>query len=1215
MQSMKMYIVACLGAAMASSAACGLTMRLADGGAVEVHDGQERIARYSGLLLSYGKLWHFTRGRGVAGDGAIEVEYLPPDGFPDKLARPVAKGLFACTGGVLSVRFTVSGVSTNDHFGSGLCMFERRHARGLARSGLSRPEGYWVRDPNGGQPWEELLPSVLAYTNSAGRGVKYLFGKRFRPNPGWASDWAQHLVFRKNADGEWESSFSVAVADPARSDVAIALSAAARPAQVTLSTGRTYNWFEDASGELSFEGRVMNAQGTRRTFDISWWVRGFNGETFSKGTRRADIAAGATETVPVAFDPKEPRGLYFVEMSATDTADGREAFARTSIARLPPHRFKATPDNSVFGIAAYWPIPDEESVQRLMDRMGVMWVRSGDTRKQHPPRVAKHSSSVEWPSRRFPEGKLPKGEAREKWIVSQLETCRTNRCEYWEFANEINAALPGIGLKGTGLGRGLLAPLYAEFVKDIVRVKKAHGYDDIKLLSVGLGGYDAVFLRKVKECGAWDCFDGICLHPGRGNFTVDYPYLVPERTDAGAAMEIDDPQTAEQLAHSSYWNYLASVRGAQRQMREYGDKPLWLTEVYTPLHPNNWWEDTLHCAAENVVMMYAFIKADGVKCGMFYQMFDSVWYDKLGIDPNEREYSFGLLRRDLSFKPTLMAYCAIAEALDEAEFAGWMKATNKTTHAMLFKTPRGPMAVIWDRTEGMILNRDHKDGKPFPSPEPWETYWKHELAYELPAKGNVHVVNPIGQRREVPSVDGKVKLMLTGAPIIVYGVDLDRVPRVSRYTNQWSAALNAEIDGRIEKFRKADGEFAIPGLAVGAEVFVEQIESDFKFGCNIFNFDQFGDERKNAEYRAAFLPGGLFNAATVPFYWNALEPEKGRPRYAKDAASAPEYWKAHGKDDPAWRRPAPDAVLDFLDANGISAHGHAIIYCRFHPKWACDKAMDGEARWRLYADHIAEIGARYGSRIPQWDVVNESIDVYSPPDAPREISSCDGAALPEDCTMRSFRAAAEAFPGGVRKCINGVFVGANWPAFISSLVRRSAPVDAIGHQMHIFNEVDVVKVAAGEEARPNMLSWDVASQTAMMKKYDEIGLPVHVSEITIPAPVSKMPRDEAEALQARLLRDNYRLWFSWPSVYRITYWNLVDGMGQEILESGLLRNDLSKKPAYHALWRLVNEEWRTRTRVAAVAGGKVRFRGFKGRYRLGWKDADGQRRFVEVSLK
>ena len=69
---MKMHIAACLCAAMASAAAYGLTMRLANGGAVEVHDGQERIARYSGLLLSYGKLWHFTKGRGNSHTGPQE---------------------------------------------------------------------------------------------------------------------------------------------------------------------------------------------------------------------------------------------------------------------------------------------------------------------------------------------------------------------------------------------------------------------------------------------------------------------------------------------------------------------------------------------------------------------------------------------------------------------------------------------------------------------------------------------------------------------------------------------------------------------------------------------------------------------------------------------------------------------------------------------------------------------------------------------------------------------------------------------------------------------------------------------------------------------------------------------------------------------------------------------------------------------------------------
>ena len=46
---------------------------------------------------------------------------------------------------------------------------------------------------------------------------------------------------------------------------------------------------------------------------------------------------------------------------------------------------------------------------------------------------------------------------------------------------------------------------------------------------------------------------------------------------------------------------------------------------------------------------------------------------------------------------------------------------------------------------------------------------------------------------------------------------------------------------------------------------------------------------------------------------------------------------------------------------------------------------------------------------------------------------------------------------------------------------------------------------------------------------------------------------------------------------------------------------------------LINREWKTRTAVKAVRG-KVSFRGFRGRYRLSWKDADGkeQSKLVEV---
>ena len=47
------------------------------------------------------------------------------------------------------------------------------------------------------------------------------------------------------------------------------------------------------------------------------------------------------------------------------------------------------------------------------------------------------------------------------------------------------------------------------------------------------------------------------------------------------------------------------------------------------------------------------------------------------------------------------------------------------------------------------------------------------------------------------------------------------------------------------------------------------------------------------------------------------------------------YFKGetHGKGDPAWRRPSPEKILDFCAANGVSVHGHVIIYPAIHPAW------------------------------------------------------------------------------------------------------------------------------------------------------------------------------------------------------------------------------------------------------------------------------------------
>lgn len=760
-----MAVVLSLGTIMSADGGLRLECK---GGNVSVLSGASRLATYSGLDLVYSRHYMFSGGSSVEVPGGYQVTYSPPGNFPDGTRVPVARGSFVCTGGIVRVRFTVEGADADGGFRSGLCMFARRHEKRLSKRETQPVAGYWVRDPNGGLPWEEALGRVMDFTDGNGNGLRYVFAQGCAPNPKWGDPWRQHLKFAKRGDGAWESEFMVQEANPSVSYQAAALVEANRSALIELRTSKTYNWFENPSEPLSFLGKIVNANDVSRAFDVSWCVRGFEGPAkIAEGTRRVRLAPGASCEIPASFETAAERGLYFVEMSARDAVTGREAFARTSLARLPPHRFRATPANSPFGLAAYWPIPDEESVQRLMDRMGVMWIRGGDTRKQHPPRVAKHISGGK-------ETLKLKGEAREKWIADQLETCRTNLNEYWEFCNELNMAAPGgIALKTHGIGKAVLAPAYAEFVKDIARVKKEKG-SRVRLLSLGLAGHDRVFLRRLNELGAWACLDGICVHPGRGNFTVDYPYLIPERAE-GEPMKTDDPNATERLSHSSYWNYLGTVRGAQRQIRDLGDKPLWLTEIYAPTFPNSWWEDSPRCSAENVVMTYAFIKADGVACGMWYQLFDTVWYDKLGINPAEREYFFGLLNRDLSFKPALMAYCTIAEALDEAEFLGWLEVGRDTAHAMAFQTPRGTMAIAWDRSEGFILNRDHLKGRRYASPEPWVEQWAKSVEVSFPVTGEPTCVNVIGQARRLASEGGMATVRLTGAPTIVYGLDRARL--------------------------------------------------------------------------------------------------------------------------------------------------------------------------------------------------------------------------------------------------------------------------------------------------------------------------------------------------------------------------------------------------------------------------------------------------------
>ena len=128
------------------------------------------------------------------------------------------------------------------------------------------------------------------------------------------------------------------------------------------------------------------------------------------------------------------------------------------------------------------------------------------------------------------------------------------------------------------------------------------------------------------------------------------------------------------------------------------------------------------------------------------------------------------------------------------------------------------------------------------------------------------------------------------------------------------------------------------------------------------------------------------------------------------------------------------------------------------------------------------------------------------------------------------------------------------------------------------------------------------------------GRPIHLSEITIGAPDTT---HRGQMIQAIVARNMYRIWFSIEHMMGITWWNAVDGCGmdKEPTISGILTRSANPKPAYFALNELINKEWKTNFQGTPDTDGNIKFRGFKGRYRLAWIDDKGNEQFKIIELK
>jgi len=407
-------------------------------------------------------------------------------------------------------------------------------------------------------------------------------------------------------------------------------------------------------------------------------------------------------------------------------------------------------------------------------------------------------------------------------------------------------------------------------------------------------------------------------------------------------------------------------------------------------------------------------------------------------------------------------------------------------------------------------------------------------------------------------------------------ISMDKTAMSDAYLKFWSPEVQSRIDREIDQNRKADAVCYLKDVPEGTEVKVEQISHRFLFGGNIFLFGDLKTPEKNKKYEETF--GTLFNAATVPFYWKTLEPEKGKPRY--EAESPYEY-----------RRPATDPVIEFCALKGINMNGHAIIYGMRkwgHPEWMPD---DRKAMEPIFEMHVKELAKRYDDRIQRWDVVNESID------------QANRGLMPDDYSFKTYSWAMKYFPSSVQFNINDCDIhwgpSRRYVEIVRDLIDRGIRINNVGVQMHIFNPEEARNIANGADVLTP------AKNYAVLDCLKDAERPIHISEVTVTAP------DETPLgwqIQAEIARNLYRLWFSYPAIMGITWWNLVDGGAApgEPSFSGLYNKEIQPKPVYLAIDNLVNHEWKTQLTVVDHEKGEVKFRGFKGNYQISWKDKAGE---------
>jgi len=359
-----------------------------------------------------------------------------------------------------------------------------------------------------------------------------------------------------------------------------------------------------------------------------------------------------------------------------------------------------------------------------------------------------------------------------------------------------------------------------------------------------------------------------------------------------------------------------------------------------------------------------------------------------------------------------------------------------------------------------------------------------------------------------------------------------------------------------------------------ADVVVEQVRHAFAFGNIGFELVPHANGEDDLSQLADDWLG-VFDTATLPFYWGRFEPTQGRPDTARLQAAA------------RW----------FAD-RGVRVKGHPLVWHTVKAAW--HDALPSDEAERTLRARVAREARDFAGLVDTWDAINEVAimpDFDNEPDGvPNAVSRLARELGRTGIVRLAFETAREANPAATL-LINDFDLSERYERVIEDALEAGIRIDAIGLQTHMhqgFRGEEQLREVADRFARfglplhfteSSLVSGDI--------------MPAHIDDLNDYVVDSWPSTPEGEQRQADEIERLYRTLTGHPAVEAITYWGITDRGAWLGAPIGLLRADGTRKPAYDRLRSLIRGEWwMAPTAMRTDADGRLRIEGWKGDYRV-----------------